>query len=401
LRNRLSEVEGQLSRTILENEKLRQQCEILGHENEGWKQRYNSLEKQRTTDLENLRQGMELERKATLDRELKNQEIKLSMEKNAAESKVKEYRQKIVELEQKNQFFTVELERLTKLLDERMRELESWKARFAELEHNKSIEVEEVRIQFDSMRRSQIGINDHSVRFAAERSAFETQIMQLRQKLCEFELRITDLTKENQRFNQLYAEKQKEVEMITQRSSSDKGGYSYEVEELRRELDNYRRNSDTKEIKVKYEMERSAMENQLIQLRQVTEANKVEMQKLLDLSNSRKAENDVLARQLSDARNEINRLVKDFKAMEAEFMTKNSKFEGLFREAEELARSRDMYKSQLENNNNEITKKNKELIEKIRELDGLKNKYEEALANMEPLSMTGSRIITRTYLDKK
>ena len=53
-------------------------------------------------------------------------------------------------------------------------------------------------------------------------------------------------------------------------------------------------------------------------------------------------------------------------------------------------RSRDIYKSQLEENHVDITKKNKELIEKIQEVDALKYKYQDALANVNPMSTTST-----------
>lgn len=48
--------------------------------------------------------------------------------------------------------------------------------------------------------------------------------------------------------------------------------------------------------------------------------------------------------------------------------------------------SRELYKRQAERNSLELTKKNKELVEKIQELDLLKAKYEDALNNYQDLS---------------
>lgn len=54
--------------------------------------------------------------------------------------------------------------------------------------------------------------------------------------------------------------------------------------------------------------------------------------------------------------------------------------------------ARDMYRTQLEKNEVELTMKNKELLEKICQIDVLKAKYEEAIANVDPYTST---IITR------
>lgn len=48
--------------------------------------------------------------------------------------------------------------------------------------------------------------------------------------------------------------------------------------------------------------------------------------------------------------------------------------------------SKEQYKRQAERNSVELTRKNKELVDKIQELDILKMKYEEALANYQALN---------------
>ncbi len=45
-----------------------------------------------------------------------------------------------------------------------------------------------------------------------------------------------------------------------------------------------------------------------------------------------------------------------------------------------------MYQKQAERNSTELTRKNRELVDKIQELDILKMKYEEALANYQALN---------------
>ena len=47
-------------------------------------------------------------------------------------------------------------------------------------------------------------------------------------------------------------------------------------------------------------------------------------------------------------------------------------------------KTRDLYKAQWERNNLDITMKNKELIEKIHEVDNLRRRYEDALGRLPP-----------------
>ncbi len=56
--------------------------------------------------------------------------------------------------------------------------------------------------------------------------------------------------------------------------------------------------------------------------------------------------------------------------------------------------SREQYRKQAERNSVELTRKNKDLVDKIQELDILKMKYEEALANYQALN---SRVIFHLF----
>ena len=238
VKSKLTEAENKLTAVVVENEKLRFQLATINHDLDTWKGKYSQLEKQKTSDFELIRQNMEQEKRSHVERELKAQQSKVAVENGNNEIKLKESRTKIVELEQRNQFLMAELDRITRLLDERMKELELCKQQYSHLDHDKYAEMEEVRIQLDGIRRSTVGNHEYQVRFAAERAAYETQIMQLRQKLAEYELRINDYAKDNQRLNQLYFEKQKEAEAARDRVTS-----SSDVDGLKKELEYYKSRS--------------------------------------------------------------------------------------------------------------------------------------------------------------
>ena len=59
--------------------------------------------------------------------------------------------------------------------------------------------------------------------------------------------------------------------------------------------------------------------------------------------------------------------------------------------------AKEEYKKQAEKNSAELTRKNKELIEKIQELDNLKMKYEEALNNYQHLN---NQVIISFFFNK-
>lgn len=71
---------------------------------------------------------------------------------------------------------------------------------------------------------------------------------------------------------------------------------------------------------------------------------------------------------------------------EADDTSSQEKFELLQRELHDLEKARNEYKNQAERNSIELTRRNKELVDKIQQLDVLKMKYEEAFANYQALN---------------
>ncbi len=63
-------------------------------------------------------------------------------------------------------------------------------------------------------------MSDYEIRFQAERTAYEAQIMQYKHKISELEAIIIDVTKESQRMTGLYHEKSSELELLKKRGSS-------------------------------------------------------------------------------------------------------------------------------------------------------------------------------------
>ncbi len=80
------------------------------------------------------------------------------------------------------------------------------------------------------------------MKFEAERTAYEAQIMQLKHKIAEMEAIIVDVTKDNQRLTGLYHEKNKEYETLKQQTGS--GGFVSleDFERLQRENTDLKKN---------------------------------------------------------------------------------------------------------------------------------------------------------------
>lgn len=360
------------------------ECERLDHDVEQWRARSAAQEQQRVRDLETQKQQIEYEKKLELEKELAVTNAKANNEKQALESKIKEQRQKIMDMENKLTFAAVEIERLNTNYDDAKKEIEEWKAKCAELELSRQNDLEEMKNQVNAFRRSSISTSDKEIRFAAEKAAFEAEIMQNKQKIEELNSRIESLARENQKLSALASDRKREIDQLKLKFGDT--NLSDQLEALRKENEDLKKNGlDSSQNRTKLDLERQRYETEINQLKQTIATDKLEQQKLYELINQRKNENEDIAKQLKDVRDELKRTTAAQKQAEADFSALTDKYDDLQRDAEEAQRGRDMYKNQLERNNTEFTEKNKDLLKKIQEVDELKKKYEDAIQNVDPL----------------
>jgi len=78
-------------------------------------------------------------------------------------------------------------------------------------------------------------MSDYEIRFQAERSSYETQIMQMKHKIAELEATNVDYNKEIERLNGLYTETKKQAEAFKNRYGSLDQSSVGEIDILRRE----------------------------------------------------------------------------------------------------------------------------------------------------------------------
>lgn len=156
-------------------------------------------------------------------------------------------------------------------------------------------------------------MSDYEIRFQAERSSYETQIMQMKHKIAELEATVVDYNKEIERLNGLYTETKKQAEAFKNRYGSLDQSSVGELDILRRENEQLKKaiwviivwingdlfvKQEKDEATVKFEVEKTNYENQINQLKQVIEANKGEMSKLYVLMNTRKGDVDTVTQQV-------------------------------------------------------------------------------------------------------
>jgi len=394
-KQKINDYENRLANSAADLERLNHQLEDKSSEADAWRTRHVNLEKAKTIELDEQAIHHEHEKKAALGRELGDQGLKHAVEKAQLELKIKDFKQKNIDLENRTGYLAMEVERLNRQLEEMTKDMDMLRGRYAQLEQEKDNEIDDLLDQCDDMKKQCLINEDQQIRFEAERSALETQIMQLRQKLAEHEGTIADLSKETQKYHGLYNDKLYEAEELRSRLNSFDGEHTSEIHDLIKEVDLYKRLAqEAKDLRMKFDVEKNSYENQNAQLRQFIESNKVEASKLHDIIGMKKSDNELLQRQVADGKQEVNRILKDFKNLELDLYSKANTIDQLHKEQEEMAKSKDMFKNQLDRNTAEVTRKNKELMDKIQDLDILKRKYEDAL-NGDPTSLGNSKVMNR------
>jgi len=341
------------------------------------KDRVGYLIEDKTREIENLRRSHEHD--LELAKLSHSESVKLERTKSQGEKDLLGSR--VEGLSEENQ-------RLKTYLNQNLAELEDLKKKYVELENLRSQEIHEFREQFETLKDINREIKDLQLKSAAERTAYETQLAQYEMALNDLERQNTLLTGENERLNTLNVQRLEDIEKLKRRNVEGEEVYKLEVIELKSQIEIFKANThDIKQLAIKYSADRAADQSHIKQLQQLNENYKAEIDKLYELADQRKADIENLHNQNEEIRQAQAQLVVRLK-QNGEVEDRNSieKFELLQHELKEIENARNEYKLQAERNSLELTRRNKDLVDKIQQLDVLKMKYEEAFANYQALN---------------
>jgi len=295
----------------------------------------------------------------------------------------------------KSSGYNSEIERLNNLLRELTAQADQWRTKFSQVE-GRGKEIEEIRQQFELYKKSTMDSKEMQIRFNAERTAYETTIFQLRQNLQDIEGQYRIHTDEGERLSVSQGDKLRELDNLRRSKYETESKYAEEISDLKNQIEFFKNNNyDIKQLSIKFGAEKAADQSQIKQLKQMNENYKAELEKLYELMNQRKAEyeniqknNETIRRQLMEATKQLQ--------VKGAVASDDGNIAGLRSQVHELEAQKEEYRKSSERSNLEVTRKNKELVDKIQELDVLKMKYEEALNNYQNLS---NKLLTKLMAD--
>jgi len=177
------------------------------------------------------------------------------------------------------------------------------------------------------------------------------------------------------------------------KKNSNDETYKLEVYELKNQLEMAKSSAyDVKQLTLQFNSEKAAAQAKINELTQVNVNLKSDLEKLRDLMEKRKVDSESTSKQNEELRKMCEKLNSQNKSS-----VRVQSTEELHHKITDLERSRNEFQRQAERNALELTRKNRELVDKIQELDVLKLKYEEGLANYQALN---SQMFARLSMKK-
>lgn len=141
------------------NDEIRRLNALLADKNneiEIWKGKLSTIEKMREQETQEVRHKYEFEHRSTIEHELRGITDQFNFERSQYEKKIQDLRQRVDEYENKFIYLSVENDRLNALYEDKVKEIETWKRRYTNLEQVNFSDFEEVRIQVESLKRSSV-----------------------------------------------------------------------------------------------------------------------------------------------------------------------------------------------------------------------------------------------------
>jgi len=379
----LSDLENKLRQAASETERYNLSMTEKVREVDLLKANFANFERQKNEEMRDLVSRLEREKNEWMERESRSNQAKFNEEKSRQEIKMREISNHILGFENQMRNLSLEIERLQGLLRDKTRDEENLRQEFMRMEGAKNAEIRSLQEHFEGLRKSALKEIDVDSRYQAERAALEAEIVQNRQKISEMDVIIKELIQENERLRAAQNDFEKEIENLRTENKTRNTIVGGDFEALRAENERLRSGYlESNELKSRFDIEKQNFENQKVQLMQNLMVNKAEIDKLYNLLDVRRQENELLNRQLNEERDETSRLEGVCKELEGRCVILNNKYDQLEKETIQIQRARDTFKSQLERGNIEVAQKNRELLEKIKEVDTLKLKYENSISNL-------------------
>lgn len=269
--NELQKKEQHRNQEILES---KNQFEQLVNDNgelqkgiENFKNQINEIEFKSKLKMENLQKKNE-EMRINLLKEKQTQfDNKLFSYKNQFEEEIKLLKEKVANYQQENIFYKKEKEFAESRNKEISAQLEKTKFELTTIQEDFEQEIQELEEQVETYKTSYINPEEFKIKFQAERSQFEMEILQYQSKIKELEAGVSNLQNENKRLGQLTNQRLKEMESFKLKMGINGEGIE-NIDQLKLKIKNLRKeNNDLESKMMKLRSEKSSLVKNLTNLK--------------------------------------------------------------------------------------------------------------------------------------
>jgi chromosome segregation ATPase len=220
--------------------------------------------------LEELRKQLERQQLESVQLRQKEFDLKLNDYKRDYESQIRLLKGKVIEFEKQGVFFKKEKEYLEQKNTEIRGDLEKTKFQLTTLQEDYEQEIQELEERVKTYKCTYVNPKDYEIKFRAEKSKLETDLMQERAKVRELEMSIQNLQAENRRLGQLTNKRLREMEEF-KRKLGEHGSLD-SLDELKKRLKLSEREVDDLQEKImKIKGEKNAMLSNITHLKSEVE----------------------------------------------------------------------------------------------------------------------------------
>lgn len=198
-------------------------------------QRHDKLKRDHEDELENLKDYFHKKLQSAIeDQQIAHEKVIDSMQRA-----LNDHKNKRSEIENKILVLGQELERRDREIKQYTEDISSLRQQLTTMEKNKNNELEDLKNHYEHRKRADV--RELDIRLSAEKSAFETQALQLQQKLEELQQNAEALYRENIELKGRLGDRNRELEQLRVRESSNTMSRNQEVDDLRKQLEQSKR----------------------------------------------------------------------------------------------------------------------------------------------------------------
>ncbi|CAD8181217.1 unnamed protein product [Paramecium octaurelia] len=254
------------------------------------------------------------------------------------------------------------------------KEVEEQAQKCEELREQFNQYVEETNLKLEYYQRIEYERKESDLKYQAELDAAQDKIRVLEIELEALQLRQNQLLKERRELEDLLDEKSKEIEQLKNQLNQDYIS-NEEYTSLQRKY-----NEQTEELhlleqkQIKFGTEKKQLERQIDKLNQDIELKDQELQQTDNLMKKRRSEQDELNRKIDSLTRDNAKVSHDLQEVQASLSSKIDYINALKRENEDLQIQLASAKKQYEKTQEQLNKKNQELLEKFNDAE-IKKSY--------------------------